>query len=213
MNRRHFLGAAGAAGLVAATNGWQFASRASAALVSPETSGIEHIVVVMMENRSFDHFLGWLPGADGRQHGLVYTDAEGNPQHTHSLSGSYMGCKHPDPDHSYEGGRVQFNHGQNDGWLHTGSGDDIFALGYYGETDRPFMSALARNFTTLDRYFCSIMAETYPNRFFLHAATTDRRHNMGVTQTSISPTIWDRLAHKGVSHGYYYSDLPFVALW
>ena len=41
------------------------------ALPSPEHSGITHIVVVMMENRSFDHFLGWLPGADGQQAGLA----------------------------------------------------------------------------------------------------------------------------------------------
>src|SRR4030088_1677098 len=46
-------------------------------LPPPATSGIEHIVVVMMENRSFDHFLGWLPGADGWQAGLGYADETG----------------------------------------------------------------------------------------------------------------------------------------
>jgi phospholipase C len=100
-----------------------------------------------------------------------------------------------------------------DGWLHQGSGDDTFALGYYVANDRPFMSSLALNYTTLDRYFCSILAETYPNRFFLHAATTDRLHNMGVTGTTIYPTIWDRLQARGVSRRYYFSDLPFIGLW
>src|SRR5689334_12045645 len=49
------------------------AARRNRRLPTPQRSGIEHIVVVMMENRSFDHFLGWLPGAEGRQAGLTYT--------------------------------------------------------------------------------------------------------------------------------------------
>jgi phospholipase C len=55
----------------------------AALLRSPEESGIEHVVVVMMENRSFDHFLGWLPGADGKQSGLTYLDSAGT-QHSRS---------------------------------------------------------------------------------------------------------------------------------
>ena len=46
-------------------------------LPNPEDSGIDHIVVVMMENRSFDHMLGWVPGADGRQAGLKFPDKAG----------------------------------------------------------------------------------------------------------------------------------------
>ena len=219
LTRRQFLRTAGIAGALAASGGWRLAAEAASTSASrapvpaPDASGIEHIVVVMMENRSFDHFLGWLPGADGRQQGLHYLDAAGRRHRTYSLSGEYMGCAHPDPDHSYEGGRVQWDNGRMDGWLHQGSGDDDFALGYYGAADRPFMSQLALNYTTCDRYFCSILAETFPNRFFLHAATTDRRHNEGVSSTAIYPTIWDRLADKGVSHRYYFNDLPFLGLW
>src|SRR5215831_15571929 len=44
---------------------------------SPANLPLDTIVVLMMENRSFDHYLGWLPGADGRQAGLTYTDAAG----------------------------------------------------------------------------------------------------------------------------------------
>jgi len=47
-------------------------------LPAPESSGIDHVVLVMMENRSFDHFLGWLPGANGRQAGLRYPISPGN---------------------------------------------------------------------------------------------------------------------------------------
>jgi phospholipase C len=55
------------------------------------------------------------------------------------------------------------------------------------------------------------MAETYPNRFYMHAAQTDRLVNGSATSTL--PTIWDRLREKGLSGRYYFSDLPFLALW
>src|SRR5262245_22445655 len=67
-----------------------------ARLPRPAASGIDHIVVVMMENRSFDHFLGWLPGADGRQRGLTYADRSGVEHSTYRLS-QFQGCGHPDP--------------------------------------------------------------------------------------------------------------------
>jgi len=62
-----------------------------------------------------------------------------------------------------------------------------------------------------DAYFSAVMAETYPNRFYMHAAQTDRIHNS--TATSSLPTIWDRLAAAGRTGRYYFSDIPFVALW
>ena len=65
VNRREFL--RGVAGL----------SSAAALLRDPDRSGIEHIVVLMMENRSFDHLLGWLPGANGRQAGLHFPGPDG----------------------------------------------------------------------------------------------------------------------------------------
>jgi phospholipase C len=61
-----------------------------------------------------------------------------------------------------------------------------------------------------DRYFCSIMAETYPNRF-QHSAQTDRIHNSPTVSTL--PTIWDSLAAKNLTGRYYYGDVPFLALW
>ena len=74
----------------------------SATLASPADSGIEHIVVVTMENRSFDHFFGWFPNADGKQAGLTFVDKNGVSHSTHSLSGDNTGCPHPVPDHSTE---------------------------------------------------------------------------------------------------------------
>jgi phospholipase C len=176
----------------------------------PSLSGIQHIVVVMMENRSFDHLLGWLPNANGRQDGLQYTDDDGSVLSTMPLRPDFQGCSHPDPDHSWTGGRVELNGGAMDGFLRAGM-NDAFSIGYYEERDRPFFGAFARAFTTCDRFFAAILAETFPNRIFQHAAQTDRLEN--TTDLSTLPTIWDRLAAKGVSAKYYFSDVPMLALW
>jgi phospholipase C len=178
-------------------------------LPEPSASGIEHIVLVMMENRSFDHLLGWLPGANGHQAGLSFVDSHGETHPTNHLT-TFIGCSHPDPDHSYTGGRSEVNNGAMDGWLRTTT-NDTFSIGYYVEDDLPFLSALARNFTTLDNYFASILAPTFPNRVFQHAGQTDRVTN--TIDISTLPTIWDRLEAAGVSHTYYYSNVPFLALW
>jgi phospholipase C len=218
INRRDFLrGAAGATGaaLLGRASGWRggelFAQNLGlSSLPLPQDSGIEHIVVVMMENRSFDHFLGWLPNAEGQQAGLTYLDANGVPHQTHPLAPDFTGCTHPDPDHSYLGGRVQYDDGAMDGFLRSGNNDD-YAIGFYVEADRPFYNALARNFTALDHCFCSILGPTFPNRFFLHAAQTDRLDD-SISLTAM-PTIWDRLLEAGVSAQYYYSNVPFLLFW
>src|SRR3954468_16201346 len=67
------------------------------AAVAPSFPAIKHVVVLMMENRSFDHFLGWLPGADGKQAGLAYPDAAGALHPTHMLAPDYQGCLFRDP--------------------------------------------------------------------------------------------------------------------
>jgi phospholipase C len=161
-----------------------------------------------MENRSFDHILGWLPHADGRQAGLAYKDPSGAMHSTYHLT-QFDGCGFTDPDHSYQGGRLQYNNGQMDGFL-TDTVNDEFALGYYKPKDRPFMSQLAQAYTTCDRYFCSILGPTYPNRFFQHSAQTDRLDD-GLEHSSL-PTIWDQLnqSSSGPTGKYYASDLPFL---
>jgi len=179
-------------------------------LPKPDKSGIKHVVVAMMENRSFDHFLGWLPGADGRQAGLVYTDSLGNAFETHPLAPDFQGCSHPDPDHSYAGGRIEYDNGLCDGWLRAGT-NDTFAIGYYTQNDLPFLGQAAPDWTVCDRYFAPIMASTYPNRIYQHAAVTDRIDN--TLSLSTLPTIWDRLAAAKLQGRYYFSDVPFIALW
>ena len=176
----------------------------------PQESGIDHIVVVMMENRSFDHYLGWVPGADGRQAGLTYTDTAGDEHTTYPLAPDYQGCGHPDPDHSYIGGRVEYNDGACDGWLRAGQ-NDRYAIGYYTEGDLAFFADAVKDWTTCDRYFSSLMAPTFPNRFYMHAAQTDRLENTFVL--SDLPTIWDLMADAGLEGRYYFSDVPFLAFW
>ena len=84
VDRRTFLRSAASVSAAALTSALSEAKPQSQALESllpsPELSGIEHVVVVMMENRSFDHLLGWMPNANGRQAGLSYPDNNGNPQ-------------------------------------------------------------------------------------------------------------------------------------
>src|SRR5919108_3842909 len=79
---------------------------------SPRDLPIDHFVVLMMENRSFDHYFGWREGVDGRNDGLSYPDGQGNLHPTHPLAPDFQGCAFEDPDHSFVGGREQYNHGR-----------------------------------------------------------------------------------------------------
>ena len=200
-------------------------SPASAKPTPKPVRGIDHIVVVMMENRSFDHYFGWHPTANGMQAGLTFNDDSGASHATHKLSPDFQGCGTDDPDHSWEGGRVDLDFGKMDGFQLNGcvtdpntgaqycrkTPNDEFAIGYYAKEDRPFYNALALNYTTFDNFYSGILAETYPNRIFMHAAQTDRLEN--TLDISSLPTIWDRLADAGVSARYYHSDASFLWLW
>ncbi|HEY8739723.1 MAG TPA: alkaline phosphatase family protein [Candidatus Dormibacteraeota bacterium] len=209
--RRTFLKAAGAVAGLAVTEPWRAVHSLAAPRLAQGTTAFDHVVVLMMENRSWDHFMGWLPGANGVQAGLQYTDTAGTTYPTYPLAPDFQGCGYADPDHSWEGGVKQLNGGRVDGFLKTAVPGDTFPIGYYTEQDVPVLAALAKNYTISDNYFCSILAETYPNRFYQHAAQTDRDHNNFNVATI--PTVWDLLATAGLSGRYYHSDLPFLALW
>jgi phospholipase C len=240
LNRRKFLQIAAVSSGLAITGAdllSQAVANASTTVRADGSRGIKHIVVLMMENRSFDHFLGWLPGADGR-HDLRFVSAvDGNTYPNYPLAPDFQGCGYSDPDHSWEGWLVQHNHGKMDGFLQrpttpadnpgvTLAAANTFPIGYYSNVDRfgrrkalpdlPVIGALAEQYTTLDRYFCAFAGETFPNRFYQHAGQTDRDHNSEVPSTL--PTIWDQLSpipnSEGIpTGGYYYQDAPFLALW
>jgi phospholipase C len=213
LSRRRLLqGAAATAGILTLGQGNRVRTAAAQAdgLPEPGASGIEHIVWVMMENRSFDHFLGWLPGANGQQAGVAYPDRTGVLQPTYRLAPDFQGCGHPDPDHSYQGSRIAYHGGAVDGWLQAGA-NDPFAIGYYTDADLAFLGPAARAWTVCDHYFASVMGESFPNRLYQHAAQTDRLSNTDTLTTL--PTIWDRLADARLEGRYYFSDAPFLGLW
>jgi phospholipase C len=180
-----------------------------------------HVVLVMMENRSFDHFLGWLPNAEGRQSGLTYTNAGGQAFPTWPLAPFFQGCGCASPDEGYVGGRVEFNNGACDGWLRAVT-NDTFTIGYYVQTNLSFLGQAATNWTVCDHYFAAIMAETQPNRIYQHAAQTDSLTNRTVLESagaaaginSVSlPTIWDSLSQSNVRGHYYHAGSSFLSLW
>ena len=215
MDRRNFLrGLLGVSGAAFLTSKSELLSqqlgKGAGAVTNSSRTAIDHVILVMMENRSFDHLLGWLPNADGKQAGLTYIDTQGVSHPTYSLAPDYTGCPHSDPTHSYDGGRAEYDGGQMDGFLRAGS-NDVYCIGYYDEPSLPFYNALARNYTSFDRYFCSILAGTFPNRMFQHAAQTDRLTNTAALSTL--PTIWDRFASARIPATYYYSNVPYLGLW
>jgi phospholipase C len=194
---------------------------------------IDHVVVLMMENRSFDHYLGWLAsdGAfldNGRrvhsrhfyvegEQSQVFRDPELRLRHTYYLpsvpnENPYRGCGHEtDLGHSWKEGRAQRDHG----FLARMAGNDDFALGYYAASDLPLFAYLARRFTSFDRFHCSLLAPTFPNRQYLHAAQSggSKINDWPASQGFTWATIWDRLREAGVPAAYYYVDLPTIAFW
>jgi phospholipase C len=194
---------------------------------------IDTVVVVMMENRSFDHLLGWLAhdqeyleqgrkrhGADfhliGSNHER-YRAPDGEVHPTRNVlaletADPLRGCSYRVPGHSWDNGRVQ----RDKGFLAKGSGNDDFAVTYFDATKFPGHRAVAENFTILDRYHASLLGPTFPNRQYLHSAQSEgRKSDPGPLKTGIyqADTIWDRLAAAGVPATYYYTDLPLLRLW
>ena len=216
LDRRGFLkGAAAGVGLAA------LGSRADAFVnitTSPTaTPGIDTVVVVMMENRSVDHFFGWVPdvvpGFNATQD-KVYSGVATNHWGAGG-KGDYAGCGYKDPAHGWDTGRAQ----KKEGFLGPNAGNDEFAVSYYEAADLPVYEQLVREFTTFDRYFCSIMASTYPNRYYMHSAQSGGMKNNDFPPQAGKmtgwewPTIWDLLERAGVSWGYYFSNLPAIGLW
>jgi phospholipase C len=230
MRRREFLTKtallAGAAGLATALPAKTLISQAASVqtapgLPSPGNMPIDTFVVLMQENRSFDHYFGWHPNADAKNAGLSYPDDQGVPHPTHPLAPDFQGCAFNDPDHSWEGGRTQYDGGKLDGFRK--SPNDDFALGYYDKADIPFIPAVADAFTLYDRYFCSLLGPTWPNREYMHSATSGGNRTNAEPQDAVAAipdgglykwlTIWDLMLAQGLEVTYYFSDLAFIGVF
>ena len=250
MDRREFLRRTAQLGGAVALGGSALASgtdalRSAAGALQPDNfssmlddpakeSPIDTVVVVMMENRSFDHYFGWLADdkkylergksrygkrfrIDGKQV-QTFPAPDGTTAQTAPLltnpaeTNPYRGCGHVDPGHLWSQGRAQ----RDGGFLAPGSGNDAFALGYYGADAMPFTAQLAREYTVFDRWHASVLGPTYPNRAYLHSAQSgDYKANTLPFATGGYQweTIWDRLGAAGVPAAYYWTDLPTLALW
>lgn len=193
-------------------------------LINPADAPFDHVVVLMFENRSFDHLLGWMGDpADGQQKGFSYLDTEGIAHPTWNLGADYQGCDLDDPDHSWPGGLKHLAGGKIDGFLQTADPGDLFPIGYYEREAVPIMGALATGYTTLGNYFSSILGQTWPNRMYQHAAATDidasgfwPGGDPGTVggKSAIEVAIWDRLTDAGLTGRYYYDGAsPFTTVF
>jgi phospholipase C len=173
---------------------------------------VKHIVVLMMENHSYDNHLGMLAraGADGFTLGADGKPTAQNPyadgkiQHAFPMPTTCQLSGHP--SQTWQDSHTQVAGGKLDGFVISGSGP--VAMGYWGKADLPFYYSLASTFPIADRYFCSLLGQTFPNRRYLMAATSLGMINDGVPNPLDYPaggTIFDRLHDAGVTWKDYFS--------
>jgi phospholipase C len=185
-----------------------------------EPGQIDHVVVVMMENRSFDHFLGALLLDEGREvDGL--TGSESNPDRDGAQVPVYhldVDCQ-SDPPHGWTSTHNQVNDGEMDGFLtehanRVGDDEGQRVMGYYTRDDLPIHYALADGYAVPDRYFCAVQGPTWPNRLYAQTGTSDGLKGNDTSQVPFTmTTVYEALANAGVEWKYYYTDLPFIGVF
>lgn len=172
---------------------------------------IDAIVVLCMENRSFDHYLGSLRLAEGRADIDGLTGAETNPRDNGTLVGVHPLADFTpvDPPHSWDACHSQWNKGKNNGFVIAHAGEnESDVMGYHVRSQLPVTYALADAGVVCNRWFASCLGPTWPNRFYLHGATSKgRQSNLPVAGFT---SIFDRLAAKGVAATNYYSDVAWA---
>ena len=235
LSRRAFVrGTAGGAAMLAsaALPAWtRAAGRSVAGLRRPDSlpfphlpagtatmAEIEHIVVLIMENHSFDNLLGMVPHQvpgresvdglalrDGKARNFnrdqsgrkVYASPAGSPCQLDAL-----------PTQAWNASHQSWDHGRNDGFVKA-SGP--VAMRYWDQTDLPFTYSLVEHFPFGERFFCSTLAQTYPNRrFFFTGTASGTTATDGLTGQvpAANGTIFDRLDQHRIDFGVYYEDLP-----
>ncbi len=180
MTRREFLGMSAATMSAAALT--EFPAALHSALVGKARGGsvfsIKHVVVLMQENRSFDHYFGNLRGVRGFADCAAMRMADGrsvfeqrDPANGQIIRPYRADCaKVTDLDHGWDGTHDAWNRGDHDRWI---AAKGVGCMGYLTRADIPFHYALADAFTVCDNYFCSAMGPTNPNRLYLWSGTID----------------------------------------
>ncbi|MBC3840134.1 phospholipase [Streptacidiphilus sp. 4-A2] len=202
LSRRRLLGTAGAAALAALALPPNLSRALAASAANPQTTGslsdIEHVVILMQENRSFDEYFGTMPGVRGFADPEAITLSTGNsvfhqPDATHT--DGYLLPFHldttttnaqatPGLDHSWTTQHAAWNNGAMDGWV-AAKGE--MTMGYYTAEDIPFHTALAQAFTVCDNYHCSMLGPTNPNRLYMWSGMVDPNGTGGGPITDDSP--------------------------
>ncbi|MHB8671134.1 MAG: phospholipase C [Acidimicrobiales bacterium] len=187
-------------------------------------SQINHIVVLVQENRSFDNYFGHLKAYDPTL-AVEPEPATGNPDAAGDIitpfhQTSY--CEVSDLDHSWAGTHNEWDLGKMDGFVKqnavpadpTGSR----AMGYYDQTDLPFYYDLYDHFAISDTYFSSALDQTFPNRFYGLSATSFGHVANDFPTTNppndfTQPSIFNLLDNAGISWKVYFDEAPFAALY
>ncbi len=227
LSRSEFLAIAGGAALAPAVE-WV---RPALGATPSKLTDIDHIIVLMQENRSFDHYFGTLAGVRGfgDAHPLLLPD--GRPVFYQPDPLSREGYLLPfrldtkttsaqrlhDLSHAWSVLHASWNGGLIDDWVgaHRQSNGAAapLTMGYYTRDDLPFYYALADAFTLCDGYHCALMGPTNPNRYYWMSATIDPdgKHGGPATNNSGRRYTWDTypqaLERAGVSWRIYREEI------
>ena len=175
---------------------------------------IEHIVVVMMENHSFDNILGMNGRGDGftlRANGLptaTNPDGHGNLIHSFHMPTE---CQNNGIGNDWRVAHEAYDGGTNQGFVTSTSTE---AMGYFTHRDLPFTCGMAKKFPVADRYFSSTLAQTDPNRRYLIAGTSLGLIN-DTFPSALPPNgvIFEQLNDHGITWKDYYSNLPTLGVF
>jgi phospholipase C len=185
---------------------------------------LKHIVVLMMENRSFDHMLGFAQSdqwqIDGLKGDETNQDSKNGVAQVSNDAG-YAGDFTPDPGHAGFDVLTQL-YGDPKTNVIQGPSMSGFVQSYEGKTHDPqaahrimkcfspqklaVLTNLAQQFCVCDRWFSSVPGPTFPNRAFMHGATSIGRVDMGIDWRNMSTTIYERLAQNKIDSIIYYHD-------
>ena len=219
IDRRTMLKGLGAAALAPTLPGCDPSVAPAAVTPALLRERIKTVVVLMMENRSFDHVFGALSLVEGR------TEVDGlradmaNPRADGSLvhvAPADQTCV-TDPGHGWNASHAQFNEGKMDGFARdyeTRAGFDGAhrALGFLDRSLQPASYALADHFALCQRWFCSVMGPTWPNRYYSQLATSDGNHSNDMVGDQTLPSVYSRLDRAFIPWSSYYGNLPFSSI-